>query len=227
MIRLEGVTKRYRSRDAPALRDVSLTIEQGEFVAVMGPSGSGKSSLLQLMGGLDSPTEGTVMIGGRSLATLDDHELTLLRRHDIGFVFQTFNLVAVLTAEQNVSLPCALAGEKEDRYRDRVENLLRTVGLADRANAKPSELSGGEQQRIAIARALANEPKLVLADEPTGNLDANSARDVLDLLGRLNREFSKTIVLVTHDPHAAKAASTVRYLEKGELLADGVKPQDW
>lgn len=221
MIRLEGVTKVYSHglTKVPALRGVSLSVDPGEFVAVMGPSGSGKSTLLQIMGALDTPTGGTVIINGHSIGELSDRDLTRLRRKDIGFIFQTFNLVAVLTARQNIALPCVFAREKPETYEHRVDELLRRVGLEERADAKPSQLSGGEQQRVAVARALVNQPKVVLADEPTGNLDHQTGRQILALLRDLN-ESGQTLVLVTHDATAAAFAERVISLRDGEVVKD-------
>jgi putative ABC transport system ATP-binding protein len=183
----------------------------------MGPSGSGKSTMLHMLGALETPTEGTIALGGRRFDGLDDHELTLLRRDGIGFVFQFFNLLPSLSAEENVLLPALIAGRRDEEIRERARSLIERVGLAERATHLPSELSGGEQQRVSIARALLMQPKLVLADEPTGNLDSASEAQVLDLLKRLNRDEGHTIVIVTHDPGAAAIAKRVIFLKDGKI----------
>ena len=186
----------------------------------MGPSGSGKSTLLHLLGALETPTSGTIELAGRRFDGLDDRELTLLRRDGIGFVFQFFNLLGTLTAEENVLLPALIAGRQDDAMRDRAQALLERVGLAARSEHLPSELSGGEQQRVSIARALLMRPALVLADEPTGNLDSRSSAEILELLGELNREDGHTIVMVTHDPAAAATAGRVLFLRDGRLAGE-------
>ena len=200
-----------------ALDGVDLTIERGEMVAIMGPSGSGKSTLLHLIGALETPSSGSIEIGGRELADLDDGELTLLRRERIGFVFQFFNLLPSLSAAENVLLPALIAGDRGDGRRRRAAELLERVGLSARAEHLPSELSGGEQQRVSIARALLMGPELVLADEPTGNLDSRSEAEVLALLSELNREEGHTIVIVTHDPEAAAIANRIVHLRDGRV----------
>lgn len=210
-----------------ALKDASIQIRRGEFVALMGPSGSGKSTLLHLIAAMDRPSGGEIRVLGEDLRALDDGEIARWRNAHIGFIFQSFNLIPVLTALENVELPLKLTRlAKADRLAH-ARRALELVGLGDRMGHTPRQLSGGQEQRVAIARAIVTDPDLILADEPTGNLDAASARDVLELLGRLNREFGKTIVMVTHDPHSAKSAGIVRYLEKGELLPAGQKPTDW
>ena len=218
-----GLTKVYRQgeTDVHALRGVDLTVERGSFVAVMGPSGSGKSTLLHLIGALDTPTSGSLAIGGRSLEGLDDRALTELRRDRIGFVFQFFNLLPTLSAQENVALPALIAGERAPA---RAAELLRLVGLSDRADHLPSQLSGGEQQRVSIARALLREPDLVLADEPTGNLDTKSGATVLELLRRVADE-GQTVVVVTHAPSAASLADRVVFLRDG-LVAGEVEGGD-
>jgi putative ABC transport system ATP-binding protein len=190
------------------------------MAAIMGPSGSGKSTLLHLIGALETPTSGTIALAGRRFEGLDDRELTLLRRDQIGFVFQFFNLLPALTAEENVLLPALIAGRRDREIRDRAHALIDRVGLAERAHHLPSELSGGEQQRVSIARALVMEPKLVLADEPTGNLDSRSEAQVLELLSELNRSEGHTIVIVTHDPGAAAIASRVVFLRDGRIAGE-------
>jgi len=201
-----------------ALKDVSIEIHGGEFVALMGPSGSGKSTLLHLIAAMDAPTEGEISVLGQNLRALSDRQIAHWRNENVGFVFQSFNLIPVLTAMENVELPLKLTHLKKQERRDHAATALKLVGLGDRLDHYPRQLSGGQEQRVAIARAIVTDPKLVLADEPTGNLDATSAAEALDLLSRLNREFHKTVVMVTHDPHAASHASVVRHLEKGELL---------
>jgi putative ABC transport system ATP-binding protein len=203
-----------------ALGGIDLEVGRGEMVAIMGPSGSGKSTLLHLIGALDTPTGGTVSIAGRRFDNLSDAELTLLRREKIGFVFQFFNLLPALTAKENVVLPALIAGDRERRVQDRAGELLARVGLAERADHLPAELSGGEQQRVSIARALLMDPELVLADEPTGNLDTTSSAEVLALLSELNRRDGHTIVLVTHNPGAAAMAGRVVFLRDGRIAGE-------
>ncbi|MCC7078530.1 MAG: ABC transporter ATP-binding protein, partial [Acidimicrobiia bacterium] len=201
-----------------ALAGVDLDVAAGEYVAVMGPSGSGKSTLLHIMGGLDKPTSGAVYIGGRDIATLSDRRLTRMRRRELGFVFQFFNLVPVLTARENVALPLVVDGVPKRRYRRRVDELLGTVGLADRADHLPAQLSGGQQQRVAIARALVAAPDVLLADEPTGNLDSRSGADVLGLLRRLVDEHGQTVVIITHDPRAASGCDRIVFIRDGLIV---------
>ena len=210
-----------------ALKDANLNVRKGDFVALMGPSGSGKSTLLHLMAAMDRPTSGEITVFGQNLKALNDAEIARWRNAHIGFVFQSFNLIPVLTAMENVELPLKLTRLSKAQRREHAERALELVGLGDRMKHTPRQLSGGQEQRVAIARAIVTDPDVILADEPTGNLDAASAREALTLLGRLNKEFGKTIVMVTHDPIAAKAASHVRYLEKGELLAEGRRPEDY
>jgi putative ABC transport system ATP-binding protein len=210
-----------------ALRDVDIEIHSGEFVALMGPSGSGKSTLLHLIAAMDRPTDGEIAVLGENLRALNDRQMARWRNEHIGFVFQSFNLIPVLTALENVELPLKLTKLNKKERIQHAETALRLVGLGDRMGHLPRQLSGGQEQRVAIARAIVTDPDLILADEPTGNLDATSAQEVLTLLSRLNKEFGKTIVMVTHDPHAARFASKVRHLEKGELLPEGQVPQDW
>jgi putative ABC transport system ATP-binding protein len=201
-----------------ALSRVDLAVEPGQMVAIMGPSGSGKSTLLHLMGALETPSAGDVRVGGRSFAGLDDDELTLVRRESIGFVFQFYNLIPTLNAEENVVLPALIGGRRDSL--ERARELLELVGLRDRGAHLPSELSGGEQQRVSIARALLMEPELVLADEPTGNLDSRSEADVLDVLRGLNRDRGHTIVMVTHDPGVASIAGRIVFLRDGRLAGE-------
>ncbi|MDP9227540.1 MAG: ABC transporter ATP-binding protein, partial [Actinomycetota bacterium] len=203
-----------------ALREVDLTVGGGELVAIMGPSGSGKSTLLHLLGALETPSAGSIALAGRRFEGLDDKQLTLLRRDGIGFVFQFFNLLPALTAEENVLLPALIAGRRDFDTRRRARNLLRRVGLSRRSSHLPSELSGGEQQRVSIARALLMQPELVLADEPTGNLDSHSGAQVLELLAELNRAEGHTIVMVTHDPGAAAIAGRVVFLRDGQIAGE-------
>jgi putative ABC transport system ATP-binding protein len=205
------------SEDIHVLKDLHLKVPSGEFLALMGPSGSGKSTLLNLIGGLDKPTNGTVSISGERIDQLSDHSLAAWRARHIGFVFQLYNLLPVLTAERNVELPLLLTHLSKSERRKHVDAALRAVGLSHRANHFPRTLSGGEQQRVGIARALVTDPTLLLCDEPTGDLDRKSGDEILELLQALNREHGKTIIMVTHDPHAAARASRTVYLNKGQL----------
>lgn len=210
-----------------ALEDVNLDVYQGDFIALMGPSGSGKSTLLHLIAAMDKPTEGDIEVLGVNLRQLNDRQIAQWRNEHIGFIFQSFNLIPVLTAFENVELPLRLTRLSKKERKQHAETALKLVGLDDRMDHLPKQLSGGQEQRVAIARAIVTDPNLILADEPTGNLDAAAAEDVLTMLTRLNREFGKTIVVVTHDPHAARFAKTVRHLEKGKLLPVGALPADW
>jgi putative ABC transport system ATP-binding protein len=200
-----------------ALDGVDVEIGERHFVAVMGPSGSGKSTLMHVLAGLDRPTSGTVQIAGTEVTKLDDKALTVLRRDKVGFIFQAFNLLPVLTAEENILLPLSIAGRSPDR--EWVDRLIDTVGLRDRLTHRPSELSGGQQQRVAVARALASRPAVIFADEPTGNLDSTSSREVLELLRRAVDEFGQTVVMVTHDPDAAKIADETIEMADGRIVA--------
>jgi len=223
LVALAGVHKSFH-RDSQVIeifRDLDLGFEQGSFTALMGPSGSGKSTLLNLIAGLDRPTAGTITVGGEVISDLTTGQLASWRSRNVGFVFQSYNLLPVLTAAQNVELPLLLTSLSRAERRERVEVALGVVGLSDRVDHFPRQLSGGQEQRVAIARAIVSDPTLVLLDEPTGQLDAKSASEVLDLLRRLNEEFGKTIVMVTHDPHAAERARVVLHLEKGQLLEKG------
>jgi putative ABC transport system ATP-binding protein len=210
-----------------ALQEVDLTVNKGEFLALMGPSGSGKSTLLHLVAAMDRPTSGVILVLGQDLRKLDEGAVARWRNRHVGFVFQSFNLIPVLTAMENVELPLKLTRLKKSERLEHAMHALDLVGLADRTRHTPRQLSGGQEQRVAIARAIVTDPDIILADEPTGNLDATSAQEVLTLLGRLNQEFGKTVVIVTHDPHAARFASHVRYLDKGKLLPDDQIPEDW
>jgi putative ABC transport system ATP-binding protein len=214
------VTRRYGRDDSAvdALAGVSIEVPVGQFTAVMGPSGSGKSTLMHILAGLDQPTEGTVTIAGLEISSMSDGELTRLRRRHIGFVFQLFNLLPMLTAEENILLPLSIAGEKPDRAW--VGELLETVGIADRRTHRPSELSGGQQQRVSIARALVTEPTVLFADEPTGNLDSSTSRDVLELLRNSVDGLGQTIVMVTHDPQAAARADRILFLADGRIVKE-------
>ena len=217
MITLRGVEKVYPLKGGVfyALRNITLAINEGEFVSIMGPSGSGKSTLMHILAGLDTPTSGTVSIAGTELTSLSDRELTQLRRDRVGFIFQTFNLLPVLSAEENILLPLSIAGRTPDRAW--FDTLVQSVGIADRLSHRPAELSGGQQQRVAIARALASRPEIVFADEPTGNLDSKAGAEVLGLLRRSVREFGQTVVMVTHDPVAASYADRVIFLADGRI----------
>ena len=214
------VTRRYGRDDSAvdALAGVSIDVPVGQFTAVMGPSGSGKSTLMHILAGLDQPTEGSVTIAGLEISSMSDGELTRLRRRHIGFVFQLFNLLPMLTAEENIVLPLSIAGEKPDRAW--VEELLETVGITDRRTHRPAELSGGQQQRVSIARALVTEPTVLFADEPTGNLDSTTSRGVLELLRHSVDGLGQTIVMVTHDPHAASQADRILFLADGLIVKE-------
>src|SRR3954454_2061852 len=202
-----------------ALRGVTISFPVGQFTAIMGPSGSGKSTLMHILAGLDQPTSGTVVLDGQEITSLDDSELTKLRRDKLGFVFQFFNLLPVLTAEENLVLPLSIAGRKPDQQW--LEQLIETVGLGDRRTHRPSELSGGQQQRVAVARALVSKPAVVFADEPTGNLDSKAGADVLRLLRQAVDEFGQTVIMVTHDPAAAAHADRLITLRDGRIVHDG------
>jgi putative ABC transport system ATP-binding protein len=219
MVDVHNVTKVYR-RDAEeltVLNGLSLQVEEGDFAALMGPSGSGKSTLLNLIAGIDKPTSGAVVVAGTNVAELGETELASFRSHNVGFIFQFYNLIPVLTATENVELPLLLTHLSKAERRERAATALKVVGLADRATHYPRQLSGGQEQRVAIARAIVTDPKVLVADEPTGDLDAKSATEILDLMQSLNRDFRKTIVMVTHDPRAAERAHTQHHLEKGVL----------
>ena len=219
MIELRGVTKSYRrgEQSIPVLNDLALTVASGDFLALMGPSGSGKSTLLNLIAGIDRPDRGEIVIDGRDICVLSESELAKWRATHVGFIFQFYNLIPVLTAYENVALPLALVSASASEKDRRVREALDRVGLSDRMDHRPSELSGGQQQRVAIARALITEPALIVADEPTGDLDRQSAAEILSMLQRLHRESGKTILMVTHDPKAAEHARAILHLEKGQL----------
>ena len=202
-----------------ALAGVNLAVHKGEFVALMGPSGSGKSTLLHLIAAMDRPTTGEIRVLGSDLRQVSERTIARWRNEHVGFVFQQFNLIPVLTALENVELPLKLTNLKKAERIEHASTALKLVGLGDRLHHFPRQLSGGQEQRVAIARAIVTDPELILADEPTGNLDAASAQEILTVLSKLNREYGKTIVMVTHDPHAAQQASRVHHLEKGQLVA--------
>jgi putative ABC transport system ATP-binding protein len=223
-IEVHDVRKVYRRDEfeVPVLDGLSLDVGAGEYIALMGPSGSGKTTLLNLIGGIDQPTSGRVVVDGVDIGALKGAPLARWRARHVGFIFQLYNLMPVLTAEQNVSLPLLLVkGMKGKERKDRARHALSIVGLADRADHFPRQLSGGQEQRVAIARAIVTDPTLILADEPTGDLDRNAAGEILSLLEKLNSEFKKTIVMVTHDPHAAERAHRLVHLEKGVLSTNG------
>ena len=217
-----GVVRRYGSGEAvvEALRGVGVDVPAGQFVAVMGPSGSGKSTLMHILAGLDVPTEGSVAIAGTEIVGMNDRKLTELRRRHIGFVFQAFNLLPTLTAEENIVLPMRLAGRKPDR--DWVDAVIERVGLADRRHHRPAQMSGGQQQRVAVARALVAEPTVLFADEPTGNLDSHASAEVLELLREAVDAYGQTTVMVTHDPAAAEVTDRVVHLADGHIVSDEV-----
>ena len=219
LVQIQNLRKVYH-RDGfeiPVLDQLNMEIDSGEFLALMGPSGSGKSTLLNLLGGIDKPTSGRLVVAGKDIATLGGSDLARWRAEHIGFIFQLYNLIPVLTAYQNVELPLLLTPLKRGARREHVLAALQIVGLADRVKHYPRQLSGGQEQRVAIARAVVSDPTLLLADEPTGDLDAASAAEILSLLQRLNQEHGKTIIMVTHDPHAAERAHRVVHLDKGAL----------
>ncbi len=219
IVEIKGLSKSYRrgSQIVPVLENITFDIAEGEFLALMGPSGSGKSTLLNLIAGIDKADAGSILVGGVEINDLSETELARWRAVNVGFIFQFYNLIPVLTAFENVELPLLLTGLSRKERRDHVETALSIVNLTDRMDHYPSQLSGGQQQRVAIARALATDPTILVADEPTGDLDRASAADVLGLMSRLNRDFCKTIIMVTHDPRAAEKAHLVRHLDKGVL----------
>jgi len=221
LIELKDVRKKYRRDkiEIPVLDGVSMSVSEGDFLALMGPSGSGKSTLLNLLAGIDQPSSGSITIGGTTISGLSERALAHWRARHVGFIFQLYNLIPVLTAFENVELPLLLTNLSKKQRRDHVMTALDIVSLSDRAGHYPRQLSGGQEQRVAIARAIVTDPTLLLADEPTGDLDAKSGDEVLTLLQRLNHEFRKTIIMVTHDPHAAGRASHVYHLEKGTFVA--------
>jgi putative ABC transport system ATP-binding protein len=219
IIQIQNVSKSYwrDSFEIPVLQDITLNVNEGEFFGLMGPSGSGKTTLLNLIAGIDRPTSGNLIVAGTDISTLGESALAKWRSATVGFVFQLYNLLPVLTAYENVELPLLLTSLSKKERKKHVELVLDIVGLGDRMHHYPKQLSGGQEQRVAIARAIASDPTLLVADEPTGDLDKKSAAEILTLLERLNKEFKKTIIMVTHDPHAAEKATVVRHLEKGDL----------
>lgn len=225
LVELKDVTKEYHrgSETVHVLQRLSLDIPQGDFLALMGPSGSGKTTLLNLLGGIDRPTGGSIQVQGTDIARYNESELARWRAHNVGFVFQLYHLLPVLSAERNVELPLLLTGLSAADRKRRVQAALSLANIADRAKHKPAELSGGQEQRVGIARAIVGDPLLLLCDEPTGDLDRKSGDEILDLLQALNREQGKTIVMVTHDPHAAARARRILYMNKGRLSAEPEK----
>jgi putative ABC transport system ATP-binding protein len=220
LIQIKKVAKSYwrNSLEIPVLHDISLDVNEGEFLALMGPSGSGKTTLLNLIAGIDRPSAGNIIINNINISELNESALAKWRSSNVGFVFQFYNLIPVLTAFENVELPLLLTKLNKSERRQHVETALNIVGLGDRMNHYPKQLSGGQEQRVAIARAIVTDPLILVADEPTGDLDKNSAEEILTLMERLNSEFKKTILMVTHDPHAAERAKLIRHLEKGDLV---------
>jgi len=225
IINTENITKTYNSTKIPvyALNGVSLEVEEGEFTAIVGPSGSGKSTLLNIIGGLDNPTSGKVEVGGKDLSRLTENQLIEFRLHNIGFVFQSYNLIPVLTAKENVEFIMLLQKQPEKVMKQRVTQLLQEVGLGDKMNTRPNELSGGQQQRVAVARALASRPKFILADEPTANLDSATAANLLDLMAQMNQEEKATFIFSTHDQRVIDKARRVVTLEDGRIVSDEKK----
>ena len=219
LVSVNKVSKSYwrDSNEIPVLNDISFTIPEGEFLCLMGPSGSGKTTLLNLIAGIDHPSHGTISVGTTEVTSLNETQLAKWRSNNIGFVFQFYNLLPVLTAFENVELPLLLTKLSKKERKEHVALTLKMVGLEDRIHHYPRQLSGGQEQRVAIARAIVNDPTLLVADEPTGDLDKISAEEILNLIERLNSEYHKTIIMVTHDPRAAERAHTVRHLDKGEL----------
>jgi len=220
IVKVENIDKVYQigKTQIYALRDITIELQKGEFVAVMGPSGSGKTTLLNIMGALDRPTKGKIYIEGKDLTKLSEGELSLIRRDKIGFVFQFYNLISVLTAQENIELPMLIAGVPKEKRTTRVQSLLKMVGLFERAEHKPDELSGGEQQRVAIARAMANKPAIILADEPTGDLDIETSKEVMSVLRDLAKREGVSVVVVTHNPVVAKLADRVLQIRNGKII---------
>lgn len=219
IVEIRNLFKSYRrgSQEVPVLQDITFEVAEGEFLALMGPSGSGKSTLLNIIAGIDKPDSGIARVGGVDITSLSETDLAAWRAVNVGFIFQFYNLIPVLTAFENVELPLLLTGLSRSERKEHVETALGIVNLTDRMDHFPSQLSGGQQQRVAIARAVITDPAILVADEPTGDLDKVSAEDVLSLMVRLNREFGKTVIMVTHDPRAAEKAKLVRHLDKGAL----------
>jgi len=220
LITVQNVSKSYwRDKiEIPVLNNITINVEQGEFLALMGPSGSGKTTLLNLIAGIDKPSNGNIIIDGTNISTLGESALAKWRANNVGFIFQFYNLIPVLTAFENVELPLLLTKLSKSQRKKQVETALTLVGLGDRMHHSPKQLSGGQEQRVAIARAIVTDPVLIVADEPTGDLDRHSAEEILTLMERLNQEFQKTIIMVTHDPHAAERAKLIKHLEKGDLV---------
>lgn len=223
IVRVENLTKIYGKGDTEvrALDNVSFSIPQGQFVAIVGPSGSGKSTLLHILGGVDTPTSGSVQIGGTDISKLDETALAIFRRRQIGLIYQFYNLLPILTVEENLTLPLLLDGRKPDKQQIRA--LVATLGLSERLKHLPNQLSGGQQQRVSIGRALVNNPALVLADEPTGNLDSENSREIIALLRRFNRESNQTVVIITHDERIALSADRIISVEDGRIVRDEVR----
>ena len=220
ILRVENLTKKYGKKESSvtALDNVSFSVEQGEFVAIIGASGSGKSTLLHLIGGVDRPTSGKVFINGTDIYKLNNDNLAIFRRRQIGLIYQFYNLIPILNVKENITLPCDLDGKKVDKKR--LDDLLELLGLKNRINHLPNELSGGQQQRVSIGRALINNPALVLADEPTGNLDSKSSRDIVDLLKLSNKKYKQTLILITHDNNIAEEADRVITIQDGRIIKD-------
>lgn len=223
IVKVEQLSKTYGKGDTQvhALDDVSFTVPQGQFLAIVGPSGSGKSTLLHILGGVDTPTSGSVNIGGTDIGKLDETALAIFRRRQIGLIYQFYNLIPILTVEENLTLPLLLDGRKPDRKQ--IENLVSVLGLENRLYHLPNQLSGGQQQRVSIGRALVNNPALVLADEPTGNLDSENSREIMALLRRFNREYKQTVIVITHDENIALSADRVLAIEDGKIVRDEVQ----
>ncbi|GJQ32637.1 MAG: ABC transporter ATP-binding protein [Ignavibacteriaceae bacterium] len=222
IIEIRNLNKSYwrNNLEIPVLNNLDLSVEAGDFLALMGPSGSGKTTLLNMIAGIDRPSDGSIMVSGEDVAKMSESNLAKWRSANIGFVFQFYNLIPVLTAFENVELPLLLTKLSKAERKKHVETALTIVGLADRMHHSPKQLSGGQEQRVAIARAIVTDPQIIVADEPTGDLDKNSAAEILNLMDKLNSEFKKTIVMVTHDPHAAEKARRILHLEKGELVRE-------
>lgn len=220
ILRVQNLTKKYGKKEAmvTAINDVSFSVEQGEFVAIIGASGSGKSTLLHLMGGVDKPTSGKVFVNGTDIYSLNNDNLAIFRRRQVGLIYQFYNLIPILNVKENITLPCNLDGKKVDS--NRLNDLIKTLGLENRVYHLPNELSGGQQQRVSIGRALINNPALVLADEPTGNLDSKSSKDIIDLLKLSNKKYNQTLVLITHDNKIAEEADRVITIEDGKIISD-------
>lgn len=224
IVKVEHLSKTYGKGETQvrALDDVSFSVPQGQFLAIVGPSGSGKSTLLHILGGVDTPTSGTVTIGGTDIGQLDETALAIFRRRQIGLIYQFYNLIPILTVEENLTLPLLLDGKKPDRKQ--FEQMVSVLGLENRLQHLPNQLSGGQQQRVSIGRALMNSPALVLADEPTGNLDSENSREIIALLRRFNREFKQTVIVITHDENIALSADRVLAVQDGKIVRDEVQP---